>query len=108
MTLDIHIAKSEKEAIKEAPISFFSEEVHNSLFYCFGLSEFRYPLFFRMKDYYSDAKYEVKEIETLILEMQKIKIEFIENKKIITELENLKSIAIKAQKENLNIWVYCD
>ncbi len=108
MSLDIHISKSEKEVIKSTPISSFSEVVHDLLFYCVGVSESKYPLFFRMNDYFSDAKYNAMEIEYLAMEIINMKIEFKENKQIVEELDNLKSICVKAQEEGLNIWVYCD
>lgn len=108
MTLDIHLANSEQESTLELPLYSFSASVHTLLFNHLGLSELKYPLFFRMKSYYSDTKYELSEVESLIKEIQNIGIAFIGNKQFGEELNKLKSIFIIAKKENLIIWVYCD
>ncbi len=108
MPLDIHIAKKEKEAVKKPPVFSFSELDHNLLFHTARLPQSKYPLFFRMNNYYSDTKYDIEETETLRMEIIKIETEFKRNEQIVEVLESLKSTCIKAQKENQNIWVYCD
>ena len=108
MALDFHLAKSEKEAVKAASIFNFSELIHGLIFRRVKLSESNYPLLYRVKNYYSDAQYDEKEIAILIKEIFEIEIEFIENKSILDELNKLRSICNKAQKEKMKLWVFCD
>lgn len=108
MALDFHIAKSEKEAPRKYGGASFDEIIHETIFHKFGLPKGNFVYFRRMEDYYSDAMYKGDEIKKLYSELQELEKHFINNDRIIKQLNDIKRMCQKAIDKQMNIWVYCD
>ena len=108
MALDLYIAKNEKEAPYKYPSASFELQPHELIFYRFGLPEGKFPLFERMKDYYSDTNYNPGELNALIAEVKEIKSLFPENNQLAEQLNNILNACESANRDNLSIWVFCD
>jgi len=83
MSLDFHLSKTEKEAP-------FAKSVK------------------RLQDYYSDARFDLKEIPTLIEELEKLKNHFSGNDQLVQQLKDVYGACSSAIKNDMSMWVYCD
>ena len=108
MALDLHLAKTIKEAPYKSASASFEAQLHELIFNRFGLPNNKYPLFKRMEDYYKDTKYSSREIELLVKEITEIKTMFSNNKQLTEQLNIILSACSNALQQGLSIWVYCD
>lgn len=108
MALDFHIAKSENEASYKKSDASFDSQAHELIFYRYGLPTGKFLLFKRMEDYYKDTKYASDELQALITEIKEIMVLYSDNKQLKKQLNSILAICESAEKENMNVWVYCD
>ena len=108
MTLDIHLAKDQKEAQRISRSASLELQSHELIFNRLGFPESKYPLFRRMEDYYQDARYEHSDIQILINEVEEIRTLFKTNPQLYKQLSVILEVCRKAQEEKLSIWVFCD
>ena len=107
MALDLHLAKSEKEAELNFPIASFNQTLHATIFHRKALPKGMFPLFRRMESYYDNAKYSGNEIELLLKELRQIKFYF-QASMTLKQLDKIIDLCKRAIEQNLSIWVYCD
>ena len=108
MALDFHLAKNKTEAPYKTVSHSFDWEIHQFIFSHKELKVETYPLLYKIKDYYNDAKYSSEELQYLSKEIEKIKSGYFGNTEVIEQLNSLLRICQEAQEKNLAIWVYCD
>ena len=108
MALDIHLAKSRKEAPYTDATTCFEEHIHEFIFDKTCLPENIFPLFKRMADYYKDTHYDFSEIESLVNEISRIKKLFSKDIIVQEQLTKIEMACVKAMESKLSIWVFCD
>ena len=108
MTLDFHLAKSQKQAPYVNTSACFDEYIHEYIFHETGLSDNTFPLFNRMADYYKDTHYHLAEIESLANEISRIKQLFAKSSTVQKQLSKIEVVCVKAMQSNLSIWVFSD
>jgi len=108
MALDFHIAKNTKEAQSISCSASFELNAHEFIFHRTDLPREQFPLFRRMEDYYKDATYGLEELQSLIKELNELRVLFCNNEQTAKQLEHLLIACKKAQAEHSSIWVYCD
>lgn len=108
MGLDLHLAKTEREAPYQKPFCSFELQPHRLLFERCGLVDGQFPLINRLRDYYEDARYATEELDALAQEVDRIKLLFSESESVVQQLDSILRACAKAQRDQLGIWVYCD
>ena len=108
MALDFHLAKNKKEAPYKTPSYSIEWGEHNTIFSHPKLNLTLYPLFARLQDYYSDARYETEDVQYLLKELESVKPIYFNNSQLIEHLNKLSQVCQEAQEKDLKIWVYCD
>ncbi|MCY7323333.1 MAG: hypothetical protein LH660_16390 [Phormidesmis sp. CAN_BIN36] len=117
MALDIHAGKSKNVASQRKRWAFFDEHVHASLIGRISrvsltnsrdIIVLRFPLLNRLHDFYKDCSYDLSEIGQLVEEVWEIKQEFINDQRIVTQLEIFEKACRDARNGDLNLYIFAD
>ena len=106
MSLDIHLGSNPEEAEEIYPDLSFEENLHD---YLFVKNEWikKYPLFWKMHDYYKDCLYPNEEIAGLKQEIAEILIN-VKDKKCKVFLKKLINLCDKSIAYKKNLYCFCD
>lgn len=113
MPLDFHIAKTKQHAPYEPALGSFDELTHGIIFERsltqLGTNlENRFPLFYRMRDYYGDAQFSHEELVDLQAEISQLTHTLPENSAVLEQLDIIGALCQKAISDGMSIWVFCD
>ena len=108
MPLNFHLSTKEKDASFSDSRASLDFKTHKDIFSLKDLTEEKFPVFYKMNHYFTDAKYETDEFSVLVEEIEAIKEMAVSNRRLEELLDTIIDLVEEADKASLSLFVFCD